>query len=139
MSSWIGRGIHTSSILSVYILLFFGTSAGCTREEAENADRAVKVGETVKEKSAGPVGWLLKQAEREKSERQQQLQKLDKLVAEVQDLLRAGKYDDAEIKAVSITWVPIASANNETEKLLIEQYDQKRKSFLNIIAERRKR
>lgn len=125
--------------LSISIAVALEMSTGCTKEQAEDADRAVKVGETVKEKSAGPVGWLVKKAEREKADQQQQIQRLDRLVAEVQELLRAGKYDDAEVKAVGISWVPITSANNDTDKLLVEQYDQKRKSFLSIIAERRKK
>lgn len=132
-------GLQAQHFLLLPVALALSTGTGCTKEQAADADRAVAVGDTVKEKSAGPVGWLLKQAEREKSDKQQQLQKLDKLVAEVQDLLRAGKYDDAEVKAVGISWVPITSANNDTDKLLVEQYDQKRKSFLSIVAERRKK
>lgn len=132
-------GSSAQHLLVVSVALVFGIATGCTKEQAADADRAVRVGETVKEKSAGPVGWLLKEAEREKSDKQRQLEKLDRLVAEVQDLLRAGKYEDAEIKAVGIAWVPITSANNDTDKLLVEQYDLKRKSFLNIVAERRKK
>lgn len=128
-----------ASPLRVGITVAWVFVGGCTKEEAENADRAVQVGEKVKEKSAGPVGWLMQQAERERSERQQQIARLDRLVAEVQELLRAGKLDDAEVKAVGIAWVPVTSASNDTEKLLIEQYDQKRKSFLGIVAERRKK
>lgn len=54
----------------------------------------------------------------------------------MQDLIGKGLWSQAEAKATEISWTPITSANNDTDKLLVEQYDTKRKTLIEIIRRR---
>lgn len=117
--------------------LSLGPSAGCTKEEADATSRAVESAREIKKEAEGPIGWLASQAEREQKEEKDQLTRLQKTIDEVERLLGEGKLDEAEVKAVSIAWTPITSADNSTDKLLVAQFDEKRRSLLSIIERRR--
>jgi hypothetical protein len=107
--------------------------AGCQREEAQDAQRAIAVSDQVAARAKGPVGWLVAEAEKEKAAKQLQTQKLDGIIHDVQDLIGKARWDEAEAKAVEISWTPITAANNDTDKLLVEQYDAKRKTLLDVV------
>lgn len=109
---------------------------GCKREEEQDAQRALQVAEEVSARAKGPVGWLVDQVERERAQKAAQVQRLDRVIQEVQDLIAKGRWDQAEAKAVEISWTPITSANNDTDKLMVEQYDTKRNTLLQIIRRR---
>lgn len=112
-------------------------SAGCTKEEAEGAKRAVEAGKEIKKEAEGTVGWIVQQAEREQKEKADQEARLQKIVADVERLLGEGKLDEAEAKAVNISWTPITSAGNDTDALMVKQYDEKRRTLMSIIQRRR--
>jgi hypothetical protein len=120
--------IRLACLLVVSVLF-----VGCKREEQEDAQRALQVAQEVSARAQGPVGWLVTQVERERAQKETQLQRLDRVIQEVQDLIAKGRWDQAEAKAVEISWTPITSANNDTDKLLVEQYDTKRNALLQII------
>jgi hypothetical protein len=123
--------------LGIAVGLALVLSAGCTKDEAEGAKRAVEAGKEIKKEASGPVGWMLEQAEREQKQRADQEARLRQTIADVEHLLAEGKLDEAEAKAVNISWTPIHSAENSTDKLMVEQYDEKRRTLMNIIQRRR--
>lgn len=108
----------------------------CKREEHEDAERALQIAAEASARARGPVGWLVDQAERERAEKNAQIKRLDGVIHEVQDLIGKGLWSQAEAKATEISWTPITSANNDTDKLLVEQYDTKRKTLIEIIRRR---
>lgn len=123
--------LRPASLLVLGVLL-----VGCKREEKEDAERALQIAQEASARASGPVGWLVAQAEREKSEQSAQVKRLDGIIHEVQDLIGKGLWSQAEAKATEISWTPITSANNDTDKLLVEQYDTKRKTLIEIIRRR---
>ena len=118
--------------------LSFGLTAGCTKVEAEVTSRAMESAKEIKKEADGPLNWIASQIERERKEKDDQQARLQKTIDDVERLLSEGKLDDAEVKAVTIAWKPIHSAQNPTDKLLVEQFDEKRKNLLSSIERRRK-
>jgi hypothetical protein len=119
------------------VALSFGLTAGCTKEEKEATNRAVQGAQEVKKEADGPISWVASQIEREQKEKADQQARLQKIIDDVERLLSEGKLDDAEVKAVNIAWKPITSAENSTDKLLVAQFDEKRRTLLSIIERRR--
>ena len=123
-------------IRPVYFLVLGLLLLGCKREEQQDAERALQIAQEASARAKGPVGWLVDQVEREKAEKKAQVERLDRIIHEVQDLIGKGLWSQAEAKATEISWTPITSANNDTDKLLVEQYDTKRKTLIEIIRRR---
>jgi hypothetical protein len=117
--------------------LLLGLTAGCSKEEAEATERGLAAAKDIKKEADGPVSWLASEVERERKENDDQLARLQKTSDEVEKLLADGKLDEAEVKVQSLHWKPITSARNETDALLVSQYDEKRKNLLAIIERRR--
>ena len=119
-----------------HLLVLSVLLVGCKREEHEDAERALQIAAEASAKAKGPIGWLLSEAEREQAEKKAQLARLDGIIHEVQDLIGKGLWSQAEAKATEISWTPVHSAGNDTDKLLVEQYDTKRKTLMEIIHRR---
>jgi hypothetical protein len=119
------------------LLVVSALLVGCKREEEQDAQRALQIAAEVSARAEGPVGWLVSEVERERAQKAAQLQRLDRVIQEVQDLIAKEQWDKAEAKAVEISWTPITGANNDTDKLLVEQYDTKRNALLLIIRRHR--
>jgi len=68
--------------------------------------------------------------------RTRQLAKLDQQIAKIQQLLDAGKLDEAEIRLVDIHWTPIEPGTHGDDELL-RQYDDKRAALTTFIQRKR--
>jgi hypothetical protein len=120
------------------LICMWACASGCKREEIESARKTVEVAREAERDLGRPIAWFVDRANDERARHDAQLEQLERTVAEVQKAIDTGRLDEAEVKAVAISWAPITSPDNARDKALIDQFDRKRESFLAIIERRRK-
>jgi hypothetical protein len=70
--------------------------------------------------------------------RSKQVDKLDRQVERIQQLLDAGKLDEAEVQLVDIHWIPVEPGKH-VEADFLRIYDDKRTALAGLIKSRRQR
>jgi hypothetical protein len=89
---------------------------------------------------AGPLAssfdFIVAEAARNETTREQQIQQLDRRIAAIQRLIEAGKYDDAELLLVDIRWVPV-EPGTQTEAELTRIFDEKRMALDRVLQRKR--
>ncbi len=91
--------------------------------------------EVIIDAARGGLQYLVKQAEKSQTARDRQVAKLDQQIEQIQRLLDAGRYDEAEVRLVDIHWHPVESARSEG--LEIRQYDEKREALMRFLIRKR--
>ncbi len=82
------------------------------------------------------IKFLHERAAETRTARDKQVAKLDQQIAKIQQLLEAGKYDEAEIRLVDIHWIPVEQGSHGDEDL-IRQYDEKRAALTAFVNRKR--
>lgn len=77
----------------------------------------------------------------EKQEANEQVTLLDKRIARLEELVRAGELDGAEMEAAGVHWRPDATRSDisPTDAMQIAQYDRRREALLRVIRRKQKR
>jgi hypothetical protein len=82
--------------------------------------------------------YLAKKAEQSEQARTKQVEKLDRQIAQIQKLVDAGKYDEAELYLVDIHWIPV-EPGARAEAQFTGIYDAKRTALAQLLEAKRGR
>ena len=117
------------------LILIAALAAGCKKDVDKQVDEKPDLIEDGKK----GVRWLAEKAEQEEDSYTAQKTKLDKAVADVQAHIADGKLDNAEAKLADIHWTPRGQGLlSDSDKKLIEIYDDKRNTLRGVIDRKRR-
>lgn len=111
------------------------TAAADPWAASHNANDDISNREMV-EMAKGGMRVLLEKEREVRGIRDKQIADLESKLAEVQRLLIAGNYDEAEIRLVAIAWKPVEPGTNGDNEL-IRQYEEKRASLTSFLQRKR--